>query len=399
MRPHEIDLTAPRTFVDHDFFELWRVFRTESPVHWQEATSEGPGFWSLFRYEDVLAVYRDSERFTSERGNVLSTLLRGGDSAAGKMLAVTDGARHREIRNLMLKSFSPRAMAHAAERVRVRTARLLAEVAGIGEFDFAAGVSEKIPLETICELMDVPEADRSSLQGWNKLTLSFDSDEQSHERALVARNEILLYFADLADERRRKPGDDVISALANGLVGGTRLGDDEVVLNCYSLILGGEESSRVAATGTVAALGEHPDQWKSLRDGDVGVDSAVEEALRWTTPGMHFGRRALVDVPLGEHVIAAGDVVALWNSAANLDERQFPEPTRFDVSRDPNKHLAFGYGPHFCIGAFLGRAGLRALLLGLRETVTDIDLGGPGHPILSNLVRGYDSLPVSLTAK
>ncbi|MFF8290555.1 cytochrome P450 [Streptomyces sp. NPDC016309] len=394
-----VDLTDPQTFLDVDLPDMWRRFRTERPVFRHRPTERGPGFWVISTYEDVVTLYRDNKRFTSERGNVLATLLQGEDSASRKMLAVTDGARHREIRNLMLKSFSPRVLEPVVAGVHRRTGELVAEAVERGDLDFVTDVADHIPINTIGDLMDVPQEDREQLVAWNTQTLSRHSADDSEMEELLARNEILLYFSDLAARRRRHPGDDVISALATATVDGEPLSEDEIVFNCYSLILGGDESSRMSSAGGLIALAEHPAQWEALKSGAVGVDSATEEVLRWTTPAMHFGRRALVDVPLRDRIIEAGDVVSLWNSSANFDESVFPDPFVFDLARTPNKHVAFGHGPHFCLGAFLGRVHVNAMLEALRTRVAGVRLAGPPQRLFSNFVNGYSGLPVALTAE
>ncbi|MFJ6694632.1 cytochrome P450 [Streptomyces sp. NPDC091272] len=395
-----IDLTDPRTFVGNDLSALWRRFRDESPVHWHPAGARTPGFWVVSKYADSVAVYRDNKRFTSERGNVLATLLQGEDSASRKMLAVTDGARHREIRNLMLKSFSPRVLAPIVDGIHRHTRELVARaLAAGGRVDFVTDVADHIPINTMGDLMAIPEADREQLVEWNSLTLSRQSSDDSEMESLMARNEILLYLSDLASERRRNPGDDVISTLATAVVDGKPLTEDEIVFNCYSLILGGDESTRMSTVGGLIALAEHPEQWRRIKAGEVTVESATEEVLRWTTPAMHFGRRAMVDVPLRDQVIKAGDVVTLWNTSANFDEDVFDDPYAFDVGRTPNKHVVFGHGPHFCLGAFLGRVHVGAMVEALRATVAEVELTGPPQQLYSNFVHGYSGLPVQLTAE
>ncbi|MBX7554896.1 cytochrome P450 [Streptomyces sp. tea 10] len=394
-----VDLTDPRTFVTDTadgLHDLWQRFRTERPVHHHRPTGGKPAFWALTRYDDVVAVYKDNARFTSERGNVLATLLQGGDSAAGKMLAVTDGARHRAIRTLMLKSFSPRALSHVVEQVNKRTRDLLGQVLDRESFDYAEAIAEHIPMGTICDLMAVPPQDRQPLLDWNKQVLSADNSDGSPEDAWLARNEILLYFSDLARHRRKKPGDDVVSTLATAEIEGRALTEEEIVFNCYSLIIGGDESSRMASIGTILAFIEHPEQWRSFKAGEVTVDSATEEVLRWTTPAMHFGRRAKEDVEIGGRTIPAGDIVTLWNTSANFDETVFADPRRYDLARTPNKHATLGFGPHFCLGAFLGRAELKALLSSLREMVAGIESRGTAERVFSNFLYGYSSAPVSL---
>lgn len=394
-----LDLTDPQTFLDTDPRDLWRRFRTESPVHWHPARGRTPGFWVVSKYADAVDVYRDNKRFTSEQGTVLATLLQGGDSAAGKMLAVTDGKRHREIRNLMLKSFSPRVLEPVVAGVHRHTRELLAQVVESGEADFVSEVVDHIPIHTMGELLDIPVADRAQLVAWNTMTLSRHSGEDSEFESLMARNEILLYMAQLMAERRRSPGDDVLSVLAAATIDGEPLTEDEIVLNCYSLILGGDESTRMSLTGGLIALAENPEEWRRLKAGEVTSDSATEEILRWTTPAMHFGRRALADVPLRGRVIRAGDAVTLWNTSANFDEEVFADPYRFDVGRSPNKHVVFGHGPHFCLGAFLGRVHVNAMVEAVRDTVADITLRGPATRLHSNFIHGYSGLPVALRAE
>ncbi|MEU7134380.1 cytochrome P450 [Streptomyces sp. NPDC046261] len=393
-----IDLTDPQTFTRTDLRAMWARFRAERPVHLHPATRGAPPFWVVSRHADVMAVYRDNTRFTSERGNVLDTLLKGEDSASRKMLAVTDGPRHRDIRNLMLKSFSPRVLAPVVAGVHRRTGALLDEAVERGTLDFVTELADHIPIHTIGDLMGVPVEDREKLVHWNTQTLSRTSAEHSKTEEWLARNEILLYFSALAAQRRRDPGDDVISALATGTVEGEPLTEEEIVFNCYSLIIGGDESSRMSSIGAVIALAGHPDQWKALKEGEADPKTAVEEVLRWTTPAMHFGRHAHVDVELGDRTIRAGDVVTLWNSSANFDEDVFADPYRFDLSRTPNKHVAFGYGPHFCLGAFLGRTHVDAMLTALREKVSVIELLGSPRLLHSNFVYGYSGLPVRLAA-
>ena len=384
-----IDLSDPATFRDNDLIGLWRRFRDEQPVHHQPASEGRPGFWVVSGYADAMAVYRDHENFTTEQGNMLATLLTGGDSAAGKMLAVTDGARHREVRQVMVKAFSPRVLGHVAEQIKVRIKRLITEAMERGELDYAVDVAEHIPIGTICDLLDIPEADRPDLLEWSKAVLSSDTVTPDQAEMVLARNEMLLYFTDLADLRRRKPGTDVISTLAASF-----LTHEEVVYNCYSLIIGGDESSRLSSIGAIHALAGHPRQWTAFKRGEVSADTAVEEILRWTTPAMHFGRRARADVEVGGTPIPAGAAVTLWNTSANYDERVFPEPERFDLSRTPNKHLTFGQGTHFCLGAFLGRAQLTAMLESVRETVETIELCGPPQQVHSNFMYGFCRLPV-----
>jgi cytochrome P450 len=388
-----VDLTDPSTFIEHDQYAMWRRFRAERPVYWHAGD---PGFWVLTRYADVKRVYRDDQNFTSERGNVLQTLLAGADTGAGQMLVVTDGPRHTAIRKLILESFSPRALQPVMDRLAARTKSLLDELIGAGTVDFAAQFADRVPIATICDLLGVPPSDHSLLLDLNKKALSSTDGGDFTDVSHNARISILYYFAALAQDRRDEPRDDVVSALANTLVDGQPLSDQEVALNSYSLMLGGDETSRLSMIGSIKAFHDFPDQWRALKDGSASVASAVEEILRFTSPAMAFGRRTLADVSIGGEQIAADSIVTLWNTAANRDESVFPDAERFLIGRTPNRHMALGYGPHFCLGAFLARAELGAMLEVLRGGVSHIESCGAAKPIYSNALTGMSSLPASL---
>ncbi len=393
----DVDLSDPATFLRPDMDEVWRWLRREAPVHWHEA-GRGPGFWVVTRHADVLSVYQDAERFVSSRGNMLTSLLTGGDPAGGKLLAVTDPPRHTSVRMMLLKSFSPRVLKSVALGVWERAEELVTAMVRSGGGDFAAAVAEQVPIGTVCDLLGVPRSDQSGLLRLSKQALSSDEANQSPRETALARNEILLYFIELAAQRRSQPREDIVSALVQASVDGRPLTDEEVVLNCYGLILAGDETSRLAMIGAVLNFTQFPDQWRALRDGRVTLSTAVEEILRWNTPAMHVGRTAQADVDLGGRTIRAGDLVTAWNVSANADETVFDLPEVFDLGRTPNRHLAFGYGPHFCLGAYLGRAEVSAVVEALRRTARDIELTDQPRPLYSTFLRGYTSLPVAFTA-
>jgi cytochrome P450 len=391
------DLADPKTYARHDPHEIWRRLRQSDPVHWHTGDSGRPAFWVLTRYADIVEVLRDDTRFTSERGNVLATMLAGGDTGAGRMMAVTDGSYHTELRKLLLKAFTPRALHTVVQRVRRVTRRLLTEAIERGGcIDFAQDIASAIPLETICDLLDIPPNDRQYVLDLTKSALAFDDDTPDADAERPTRGDILLYFSDLVADRRRHPGTDPVSLMAGAEVAGRTLDDEDIILNCYSLIMGGNETSRFSMIGAVQAFIDFTDQWSLLRNGDVGLDSAGEEVLRWATPTMHFGRTATENVQLAGRTIAAGDLVTLWLASANRDEDIFPDPGNFIIARSPNKHLALGHGRHFCLGAYLGRIEIQAMLDGLRTFVSDIEPAGEARHIYSNFLSGISSLPVIL---
>ncbi|NEA24947.1 cytochrome P450 [Actinomadura bangladeshensis] len=390
-----IDLADPVLHAENDLAPVWDYLRSECPLYWQPAKEERPGFWALTRHEDVVSAYRDARRFSSDRGNTLDTLLQGGDPAAGLMLPTTNGRRHAELRAELMRAFSPRALAGTVASLRAAARELVEEALAEETFDFAEDVAGQLPLRAICDLLDVPPADRRRLLDMTSSALGSGSKDGLLRDNWVAKGEILLYFSELAARRRRDPQDDIVSLLTQCRVSGEPLSDEEVVLNCYSLILGGDETTRLSLIGGVAALLDHPDQWRAYQEGHVDTESAVEEVLRWTTPAAHAGRVAGDDIALHGRTIKAGDIVTLWNASANRDPRVFDDPGELRLSRKPNRHVTFSFGAHFCLGSYLARAEIGAVLDNMRERVGSMTAAGRARHLYSNFLNGFDSLPLS----
>jgi cytochrome P450 len=390
-----VNLADPDTFPDVGLDEYWRLRRAEQSPYLHPATASGPPFWVLSRYRDVLTLYQDHERFSSYAGNMLPSLHKpGGDPAAGKILALTDPPRHTAVRAMLLKSLTPRTRNYIVTQLQNRVNGLIAAAREQGTVDFAAVVAQRIPIATICDLVGFPTEDHALLLEWSMKALAADGDEDVGDDVWAARNDLLLYCAELAEERRAEPRDDLLSALVMGTVGGEPLSTEEVILNLYGLLLAGDQTARMAMTGAVHALAQHPQQWRALKSGDVPMAAAVEEILRWTTPLTHVGRTATTDVEMGGQLIAAGDLVTGWNSSANRDPESFAEPDVFDLVRTPNKHLSLGHGHHFCLGSYLGRAEVTAVLSALCPTVESIELCGIPTRTRSTVLQGFDSLSV-----
>ncbi|MFE3505866.1 cytochrome P450 [Kitasatospora sp. NPDC059160] len=394
--PAAVDLGDPATFADPglDLVGYWRTLRDEAPLHWNPPADGRRGFWVLSRHEDILATYRDDAHFTSERGNVLVTLLEGGDAGAGRMLAVTDGHRHHELRKILQRVLSPRVLDEVATTVRANTRRWIRAAVASGGCDFAEQIAARIPMSTICSLLGVPEQDQDHLLGLTRAALSADDEDVDEVDSEMARNEILMYFMDVVEERREHPGEDVISMLVASSIDGVPLTDEDVVLNCYSLIIGGDETSRLTMIDCVRTLAARPDQWHRLKRGEVELGTAVDEVLRWASPTLHFGRSVVRETELHGVRLRPGEIVTLWHASGNRDERVFDRPEHFDLGRTPNKHLAFGYGPHFCVGSYLAKVEIAELLGALRDFTTGFDLTAEPRPIRSNFLTGFATLPV-----
>ncbi|MBR8640623.1 cytochrome P450 [Streptomyces tuirus] len=393
-----LDLTSPALHAEHDLSAVWRYLRTHHPLHRHPSRAGAPPFWVVTRYADVVTALRDGRRLTSTAGNVLETLLAGGDSATGKMLAVSDGPRHAEVRRIIAGALTSDVFARLTRGIEEQVRSLVAGALEREDCDFGEDVAAQVPLRTICDMLAVPDADRAHIHRLGSSSVSSHVPSHTATDAWTAKNELLAYFIELVEERRGGSGDDLISVLANARVHGRPLGSDEIVFNCYSLILGGDETTRLAMTGAVLALGENPAQWRALREGRVFLDTAVDEVLRWTTPSRHIGRLAVEPTEIGGGRVEAGDIVTVWLASANFDEREFPEPEQFRLDRTPNRHLTFAYGPHFCIGARLGRIQLAATLATLRDQVSEITVTGTPRRVYSNFLGGTCNLPVLLRA-
>lgn len=392
--PDTVDLGDPGTFAGRGLDGFWRTLRDTAPVHWNGPADGRRGFWVLSRYDDIMATYRDNVNFTSERGNVLVTLLEGGDAGAGKMLAVTDGRRHHELRKILQRVLSPRVLDQVARTVRTNTRRLVREAVESGGCDFAEEIAGRIPMTTIANLLGVPGQDREFLLSLTRTALSTDDEGVDEVESEMARNELLMYFMDIVEERRAAPGDDVISMLLGSSIDGVPLSDEDVVLNCYSLIIGGDETSRLTMIDCVRTLARERVQWQRLKEGKVAIDTAVDEVLRWASPTMHFGRSVVHETELHGVRLRPGEIVTLWHASGNRDERAFERPGVFDLGRAPNKHLAFGYGPHFCVGSYLAKVEVSELLMALRDFTTGFEQTEEALRIRSNFLTGFSTLPV-----
>jgi cytochrome P450 len=391
----DVDLADPGLYEHGDPDAVWARLRARSPVH------RNPGatpFWSVTRYADAVAVYRDAATFSSARGMVLGVDPQAGDPASGRMLVVTDPPRHAKLRRVISGVFTPHTLRRLESRVRSTVGQLVSRVAG-GECEFVDEVAARLPVTIICELLGVPAQDQDWMYHLTSTAFgggdpAATADVAPAERA-QAYGDIFDYYRDLARHRRGSPGTDLVSVLARGDVDGVPLDVEDVLLNCTNLVIGGNETTRHAAAGGLLALIERPGLWPALRAADA-VPSLVEEVLRWTTPGMHVLRTASRDTEIAGQPIAAGDRVVVWNASANRDEDVFDQPWCFDPFRSPNRHIAFGQGGHHCLGAALARIELSTLFGALLDTVSRVEPAGPVRRVRSCVLRGVRRLPVKL---
>ncbi|MFI6084326.1 cytochrome P450 [Streptomyces sp. NPDC051217] len=391
-----MDLGDPDLYSHGDPVAAWRLLRAERRPYWNER-SDGTGFWAVLTHRDALAVYQDPALFTSERGMRLDLDQAANDAAAGRMLIVTDPPRHHQIRVVLGSAFTPRTVARLEASVRDIVAADLDAAIDAGTVDFAE-TAARLPVSVICDLLGVPEKDREFMLAQTGLAFGSEGTADPYSAA-AAHADLMDYYGDLVAYRRRAPGDDLVTAMVEARVNGEPLTDEEIFLNCDGLISGGNETARHAAAGGVLALANHPDQLRRLADDPGILRTAVGEILRWTSPALHVMRTATVGTNLAGQQIRAGHRIVVFNAAANRDDEVFEEPDRFDLGRSPNRHLAFGNGTHHCLGSALAALQLTVLFGEIARRVAAIEPAGPARRLRSNLIWGYTSAPIRLTAR
>ncbi|WP_406143197.1 cytochrome P450 [Streptomyces sp. NBC_01012] len=389
------DLADPSLYRDGDPETLWARLRERSPVYRNERTDKEP-FWAVLGHREALEVLRRPEIFVSGRGMRLDDSPGATEAASQRMLIVTDPPRHARLRHVMNAAFTPRMVDRLRHTVRATAREVIAEALERGDCDFV-DVAARLPVTVICDLLGVPPADRSFMLD-RTMTAFGHAGPGSADRAAAARahTDILLYYAELAERRRREPAEDVVTALVQGTVEGRPLTDEEIYLNCDGLVSGGNETTRHATVGGLLALMRQPEEWEVARRADHPMETTAQEILRFTSPAMHVLRTAARDTELAGQPVRAGDRVAVWLPAANRDPAVFPRPDHFDALRASNRHVALAPGEHYCLGASLA---LSELTIFFEELVSRVELPEPaGAPVrtASSLVRGFESLPVRL---
>lgn len=393
-QPPEINLVDPKLYSDGDPFAQWEWLRANQPVYWHPPT-ELPGFWALTRYEDVRAAYRDSETFSSAQGILLRPDDHGADPGGGRTLALTDPPRHRRLRSLVDEWFAVRSVRVLEAEMQDVARTVVDEALERGTCDFVADIAARVPLYVICRMMGVPVSDWERL--YTLTSQAFGAGDPLTRR--FAHLDILGYFAELQEAKAADPADDLVSVLATGIIDGEPLDPEDVILNCNNLLVGGTENTRIAAAGGMLALLEHPEQWQRLSEDPTLLPTAIEEILRWTSTATHIMRVAVRPVEIHGRRVEAGDRVTFWLPSANRDETIFDDPAAFDIARQPNRHLALGFGEHFCLGSMLARVELRLLYQELLARSVRVELDGDPKLLDSIVVNGPELLPVKLTSR
>jgi cholest-4-en-3-one 26-monooxygenase len=381
-------------------YEAFERLRREDPVHWHPEP-DGRGFWAVTKHADVKAVSHDARTFSSERGGTFIDD-QTDESLAQIRLSILnmDAPKHNRYRRLVSKGFTPRMVGQLLENVERRAVRIVDDVCERGEAEFVEELAGKLPLEMICEMIGLPEADWPRMFEISNLLIGrddpdFQSATPGPEEAAA---EIYAYCDAVAADRRANPRDDLMTTLVQAELDGDQLNELELNLFFVTLVVAGNETTRNLINHAMLALVEHPDQAERLRRDPSLWDTAVEEMLRWGTSITNFRRTATRDTELRGRTIAEGDKVVLYYTSANRDEEVFDDPNTFDVGRTPNDHVTFGGGGvHFCLGANLARAEIRAIMRQLVERLPDLEPAGEARRLRSDFVNGIKTLPVTFT--
>jgi cytochrome P450 len=395
MPVREIDLSDPELYATGDPHSVWAYLRKNEPVFWQQH-AYGPGFWAITKYEDVLRLSTDRRLSSAGGRSTVSTPVAPG-AAMADVLVVTDPPKHTQLRTIVNKAFTPRVVASLENYVQGVVDRIIDGLVSREGCDFATEVGALIPFNVICELLGAPEEDRGSLAH----AVGHFMESKTHIQA-PARNDFELgrYFLDLAEKRRSTPGDDLISRLVEAEVEGESLSNADILALCSLLFIAGSETTMNGISGGLLAFIQNPDQRTRLEQTPALWPKAVEEILRFVSPVLNgMVRTATDDIEVREVTIKAGDKVTLWYPSANRDEDVFADPFVFDVGRDPNPHITFGVGPHFCLGASLARLEVRITLETVFRRLENIELAGNVVRLRSNVSNAIEHLPIRLSPR
>ncbi len=387
------DLLDVATFAAGHPVELYRELRAKSPVH-RNPEPDGPGFWALMRYADVYAVDHDFQSFSSEPTIMIADAEIGASFDDAKMMLMMDPPQHTGFRKLIRGEFTRPAAAGKGSRLHTLARRIVDEVIERGECDFVAEVAGEMPSYVIAELMGLPLDDGRELY---TLTETIHSAPESLPPDAIPKAVMKMfeYAAGVIKDKRARPGDDLATRLLQAEVEGRRLSDNEFLLFFLLLIDAGGDTTRNLLSSGILALQQNPAQRAWLMADVPGrLPTAREELLRYASPVIYMRRTATRDTQIGETKIAAGDKVVMYFGAANRDPEKFDDPDALNLARAPNEHIAFGGGPHVCLGQHLARIEIDAILVEVLTRMDDLEISRPPEWLASTFISGPKSMPV-----
>lgn len=376
-------------------FAWFEEMRTTSPVFYNEETNH----WEVFLYEDVNRIMTDYADFSNEEipGFTQGSLLE--DTVVGK-----DPPIHRQLRNLINQAFTPRAVNHLSERVSQISQDLLDPLLAAGRMDVVADIAFPLPAKVIAAMLGVPDEDWDIFRRWAGAPDASHTAPKTREEAMQERQQseqqMYDYFSDLLDARRLSPREDLISSLSVAEIDGERLSPNDLVSFCILLLAAGQETTKNLIANAIYCFTEHPEASAQLIEHPELMPSAIEEVLRYMPPVWFNFRRTKNALDLRGQHIPANAILQVWQASANHDPAQFPDPERFDIQRSPNRHIAFGHGIHFCIGAPLARLEARVGLQMMLAQLPNLQrVSGTPINVIASLVYIIQSLPITFDAR
>jgi cholest-4-en-3-one 26-monooxygenase len=409
--PKIVDLNDLDTFIPGYPYEAMRVVQRDYPVYWNEEKADwGPGFWNITKYDDVIAVSRDTETFSSEQGINISFPPDAEpaivNAVIGNMITM-DPPMHRSYRKIGQPFFTNRAVRGVAGRVREHAteivAKAIAKAKDQDSIDFMYDIAAPMPISVLCDLLGVPDEDWKKIFDWsNELIGIFDPDLCKDPLGVEAVfMDLFSYGQNMIEDRRKNPREDLMTAIAQAKTDdGTEI--PEVYLNGFFLlmVIAGNETTRNSLSGGMKALIEHPDQRSRLVADPSLLPTAVEEVLRWVSPVNHMRRTVTRDTEIRDQRMSEGDKVVMWYGMANRDPDVYSDPWVFDVARADNPHLAFGIGEHFCLGSRLARLQLTTVFDEIMKQLPGMafELAGDVTWVRTNFINGVKTMPVAIEA-
>jgi cholest-4-en-3-one 26-monooxygenase len=395
-----IDVITPEHYEQNGYpHPEWAHLRRHAPLFWYEHPRFDP-FWVVTKHADVVWLSKHPKTLqNAPRLAVFGNDVPPPDREESRHLLNMDPPDHAKYRQVASKRFTPRAVQGWEAKVRRITRDVIDAAAQREEIDFVQDVSAPITIAVIALMLGVPERDWPLLFRWTNEVIApedpeFQRDGDKQKTFDGARMEVFAYFHELAERRRREPGDDIVTEVARGAVDGRALPPVELLSYLFLLVVAGNETTRNAMTGGMLAFVENPGEWKRLQDDAALVTPAIEEIVRWTSPVIQFCRTTTEDFVLRGQTVRAGQSLCLFYPSANRDEEIFPDGDVFRIDRQPNDHVGFGRGEHVCLGAHLARLEIRAVFEELRTRLVRAELAGPVARVRSSFVGGIKRAPL-----
>ena len=400
----DIDLLDRDKYTEGIPHEWFTYLRNNAPIY-HHPEPAGPGFWVFTKHDDVVAIGRDAKHFSSDqaRGGVVGMEELPDQpefGEGGRLMLTMDPPDHTRHRRLVNRGFTPKMIGMIEPHIREITVQIIEDAIAKGDIDFVTEVASELPLQVIAELMGVPHEDRHKVFDWSNRMIGSEDPEYavSQEDVQNAQIEMFMYAQQLADQRRAEPRDDIITKLLEADIDGDALSEMDFNLFFLLLAVAGNETTRNSISHGMNAFLENPDQYQKLVDDPSLLDSAIEEILRWASPVMYFRRNVTEDLDYKGHQLKAGDKIGIWYVSANRDEDVFEDPFKFDITRSPNEHIAFGGGgPHHCLGSNLARMEMRLFFEELTKRVPKVTSVGEVQRLRSYFIGGIKHLPVRFT--